>query len=122
MISNHHTEHATIASYTFGFILSIALTLGSFWVAPHFNSLATLLIVSAALVQLFVQLYFFLHVGQKDYPSINTLLLALAVIIIGILLIGTLWIMQNLSRLHGYSPTETDIYSGGLVAPQNELH
>jgi hypothetical protein len=42
-------------------------------------------------------------------------------IIILILLGGTLWIMQNLARLHMHEETPADLYQGGIVAPQNEL-
>jgi cytochrome o ubiquinol oxidase operon protein cyoD len=113
---------AAFGAYVLGFFLSIALTLGSFWVAPHLGMLAAPMIVTGAILQLFVQLFFFLHLGHRDYPRSNLLVFIFTAIIIGILIIGTLWIMSNLAHLHMHSPTTTDIYKGGVVAPQNELH
>jgi len=54
-------------------------------------------------------------------PRISRPILAFAAVIIFILVGGTLWIMTNLAHLHMPSPTTTDLYSNGVVAPQNEL-
>jgi cytochrome o ubiquinol oxidase operon protein cyoD len=104
-----------------GFAFSVLLTLFSFWLAPHFGALAVVSIVLAALVQLFVQLTFFLHMGRERGPQWNLGIFMFALTIIGILIGGTLWIMSNLSHLHMHSPTTTDLYQNGVVAPQNEL-
>jgi cytochrome o ubiquinol oxidase operon protein cyoD len=117
-----------IISYTAGFILSILLTLAAFWIAPQFGTLAAALIIAGAILQLLVQLFFFMHIGQRDYPRSNLLVLIFTGIIIGIVIGGTVWIMSNLAHLHVHtptsvhSPTNTDVYKNGIVAPQNELH
>lgn len=111
-----------IASYTIGFAISLVLTLLSFLVAPFVGILAAPMIVILAIVQLFVQLLFFLHLGSERGGHLTIVLLGFAAGIIGILIIGTLWIMSNLSHLHRSTPTTQDIYQGGVVAPQNELH
>ncbi len=124
----HHETHekdeaprGTLFSYTLGFALSILLTLFAFWVAPQIDGLAFPLIIFAALIQLVVQLVFFLHLGRGGSRGWNLTVFSFTVVIIGILVIGTLWIMQNLQHLHAMPPTTTDLYENGLVAPQNEL-
>jgi len=114
-----------IRAYTIGFVLSILLTLVSFLLAPNLGFFAIPLLVAAALLQLFVQLRFFLHIGQRGVDGVSgsyTLLLTLAAVIIGILVGGTLWIMANLQRSHMHMPTLQDLYAHGVMAPQNELH
>ena len=61
-----HTEHGTYSSYILGFVLSIALTLIAYFLVVEklFTSSELLIAVnSLAIIQLFVQLYFFLHFG-----------------------------------------------------------
>jgi cytochrome o ubiquinol oxidase operon protein cyoD len=112
----------SFASYTVGFVLSVALTLGSFWLAPHLGGFATGAITIAAIVQLFVQLIFFLHMGREKGSEWNIIIFVFALVIIGILIGGTLWIMSNLARPHTPTPSGTDLYEDGVIAPQNELH
>lgn len=129
MTSTHHTHpHGTTGSlrsvvmYTIGFGLSIALTFAAFWFSYTLGSFAAVLIVIAACIQLFVQLTFFLHLGNKATPTSWTVLFLISLLIIGILVGGTLWIMHNLNRLHMMPITNGDIYEHGQVAPQNELY
>lgn len=120
-----HTTHesdGSILSYTIGFGVSVILTLAAFWAASHLHtSIAIPVIVVLAVAQLFVQLTFFLHLGREHGPRWNLGLFMFTVGIIGILVGGTLWIMNNLAHLHMQPPTETDLYTNGVVAPQNEL-
>jgi cytochrome o ubiquinol oxidase operon protein cyoD len=114
--------NTTLRTYQIGFVLSVLLTLGAFAVPPSWGMLAIVAIVLAAIAQLFVQLVFFLHLGRERGTGWNSALFIFTALIIGILVGGTLWIMSNLSHLHMQSPTTTDVYQNGVVAPQNELH
>lgn len=109
-----------IRAYAFGFVLSLLLTLASFLLAPTLGAFALPVLVFAALLQLFVQVYFFLQVGRGKMAGSYTLLLTFAAVIIGILVGGSLWIMANLRHQH-LMPTMQDLYEHGVVAPQNEL-
>lgn len=111
-----------ITTYIIGFLLSVALTLISFFLAPYLGSFAIPCIVASALAQLLVQLVFFLHFGREKDAGWNVGIFSFAMVIIGILVIGTLWIMNNLAHLHIYTPAGTELYDHGVVAPQNELH
>jgi cytochrome o ubiquinol oxidase operon protein cyoD len=123
MTHTHTTElpHGTYGSYAIGFLLSVALTLLSFWLAPSLGSFAYPAFVVFALAQLGAQLYFFLHLGRGADKAKNAVILAFTIVIIFILVVGSLWIINNLSRLHMLPPTTQDLYQNGLVAPQNEL-
>lgn len=114
--------YSTITTYSIGFLLSVALTLISFFLAPYLGSFAIPCIVASALAQLFVQLVFFLHFGRGKDAGWNVWIFSFAVVIIGILVIGTLWIMNNLAHLHIYTPVGAELYEHGVIAPQNELH
>lgn len=115
-------SHGTLGSYLTGFVLSIGLTLTAFWIAPHLGTLAYPAIISTALIQLAVQLVFFLDLGSEPRPLWRTLMFIFTGLIVSIVIVGTLWIMSNLDHLHMQSPTTTDLYEHGEVAPQNELH
>src|SRR5437868_2379699 len=93
-------------SYIIGFSLSIALTLLAFgaWqlheatshVFPSHEQLAVAFI-TLAVVQLLVQVGFFLHVGhESSWWQISALLFALLIVVF--IVGGTLWIMTNLEH------------------------
>ena len=114
--------HTSITTYTIGFLLSVGLTLIAFFIAPSLGSFAIPCIVASALAQLFVQLAFFLHLGREKDAGWSVGIFSFALVIIGILVIGTLWIMNNLAHLHIYTPVGAELYEHGVIAPQNELH
>ena len=99
----------TIQSYTLGLILSIALTLAAYFLVVN-NLLAggvlVFTIISLAIIQLCVQLLLFLHLGQESGPRWKLAAWLSTVSIILIVVIGSLWIMNNLSY---HMPTEEEI-------------
>jgi len=113
---------ATLRNYIVGFLLSLALTLASFFAATHLGIAAAVAVVALALLQLLVQMAFFLHIGEEDGAHWNLGMLGFVFAVLGILVGGTLWIMSNLAHLHMHSPTPTDLYEGGIVSPAHELH
>jgi cytochrome o ubiquinol oxidase operon protein cyoD len=99
----------TFKAYTLGFFLSIALTLAAYFVVANnllsqFDSL--LVIMAMAFIQLWVQLIFFLHLGQEEKPYWNLQAILAAGGLIVIVIVGSLWIMDNLSY---HMPTDRDI-------------
>lgn len=122
MTAHPHHSRGSLRSYILGFTLSVLLTLGAFWVAPQMGTAAIPLIVTFALLQLGVQVYFFLHLGQERGPHTDVGIFALTGIILLILIGGTLWIMHDLARLHEPMTAPTDFYEGGVVSPAHELH
>lgn len=94
-----HVVHGTLQSYIVGFILSIALTFIAFWlVSEHLLQGWPLIFTISALavVQVIVQLLFFLHLGIDSRPPWNLITFLFMIVVMAILVIGSLWIMYNL--------------------------
>ena len=96
-------------NYVTGFIFSILLTLTAYLVvAMHLlaGSVLIVVIVGLALIQLWVQLIFFLHLDREKGPRWNLAIFLSTVGIILILVAGSLWIMNNLNYNHMMSDQE----------------
>lgn len=92
--------HGTLKTYLIGFLLSILLTLASFYLvfARSFSDQSILYtIVGLALVQAAVQLFFFLHMGQEAKPRWETLCFCFMFLVLLTIAIGSLWIMNDLN-------------------------
>lgn len=92
--------HATLGGYALGYILSIALTLAAYFFVRGNGATRDMLIgvvVGLALVQFLVQLFFFLHLGRETKPRWKLFVLLMMMLVVGILVFGSLWIMQNLN-------------------------
>ena len=94
-----------VTSYVVGFLLSIVLTLGAYilvqqHVAGHHAFLTHKFLVGVillfAMLQLVVQLVFFLHLGREKKPRWNLQVLMFAALVVSILVAGSIWIMANL--------------------------
>ncbi|HEY0293896.1 MAG TPA: cytochrome o ubiquinol oxidase subunit IV [Bordetella sp.] len=84
--------------YATGFILSLLLTVLSFGAATlrgfsHDSMLG--LVVVLAVVQLLVQLVYFLHLGSAKDARENTVVFTCTAMLILIIVAGSLWVMHN---------------------------
>ncbi|KEI35125.1 cytochrome o ubiquinol oxidase subunit IV [Allofrancisella frigidaquae] len=105
MAKEHLYDHETGAaygthkSYIQGFILSVVITTIAF-VLVGFKLLSPVaLCVSVALlalIQLFVQLVFFLHLSTDSKARWNLISAIFALIVVFIVVAGTIWIMFDL--------------------------
>lgn len=110
------TMQGTLKSYITGFILSIVLTLAAFFVVlypgyfhlQNAGAIATVLVL--AVVQLFVQLIFFLHIGKESGPKWKLAAFASTLGIVIIIVIGSIWIMDHLNYNMMASPSEMNQY------------
>ncbi|MCE2705921.1 MAG: cytochrome o ubiquinol oxidase subunit IV [Proteobacteria bacterium] len=94
------SAHGTTKSYIIGFILSIILTVIPYYlVVNHIlaSEMSYIVISVFAILQLLVQLVFFLHLGGESKPHWNLIAFVFTLFIIGILVTGSLWIMYNLN-------------------------
>ncbi len=92
-------REGTLKTYWLGLFLCVALTLAAYYiVVERAFSRTTLLwaVTLLAIVQFFVQMFLFLHLGQEKRPHWNTLLFLSMAMILGIIVGGSLWIMYNL--------------------------
>lgn len=102
--------HGTFRAYLIGFLVSIFLTVISFYlVAEKVLSGPPLIytLVGLALLQAVFQLLFFLHVGQEAKPRWETLIFFFMVLVLLIIAIGSLWVMYDLNdRVMSEMPKE----------------
>ena len=92
-------ETGAFKSYLTGFLLSILLTLVAYFiVVEHVFSSRILIytIIGLGILQMLIQLLFFLHLGQEPKPYWNCQLFLFMITILLIIVIGSLWIMENL--------------------------
>lgn len=79
-----------------GFVLSIVLTLAALWLvlghamrpAPLFFTIMVL-----AVLQIAVQLFFFMHITESYGPAWHVWMLALGVVLVVAIVAGSIWIM-----------------------------
>ena len=96
-------KNATITTYQIGFVLSIVLTLVAFFVVlrPGFfrmgSGAVVATILALAVVQLVVQMFFFLHIGSESGPRWNLAVFISTISIVLIIIAGSLWIMGHLN-------------------------
>jgi len=105
-------NNETTKSYVVGFVLSTLLTLLASFVAVGrvFSGWVLIAaIIGLALVQLSVQLIFFLHISQESKPRWNLAIVLSTISIILVIVGGSLWIMNNLNY-HNMSPSDTNNY------------
>ena len=110
--AHHDTAgHGTTKSYLIGFVLSVILTAIPFGLtmahALPAHSLVPIL-VAVGVVQILVHLYFFLHMNTSSSQVWNNAAFVFTVIIVGILVIGSLWVMYHLNAnmMPGMMPTD----------------
>lgn len=88
-----------LRQYIVGLSLSIVLTLAAYGLVVQGNLPVRAIIgviVGLAVVQLFVQLFFFLHMGTEKKPRWNMMAFAFMALIVVIVAFGSIWIMHNL--------------------------
>ena len=117
----------TLRSYVTGFVISIVVTLTAFGLVElHVlhghesisHEILIPLLIIFAIVQLVVQLVFFLHLGKGSSAGWNLVVLAFALLIVAIVVGGSLWIMHNLQ--HTSSPT-SEMFMG-TPSPKNQIN
>lgn len=92
----HNTEKK---SYYVGFLLSMLLTFIPFYII-HCNifnkDISLIIIISCAIIQIYVHLIYFLHLGHMPHMKWNIISLVFTIFIIFILVLGSMWIMTHL--------------------------
>lgn len=112
-VSHFETAHVSLKSYTYGFVTCIVLTLLAYCIALYdgvSDQLAIAIIGGLALVQCAVQLRRFLHLGVESRPRWKLAAFAIMLAVLAIIVIGSLWIMDNLSYRMIHSPQEMEQY------------
>ncbi|MEI7683217.1 MAG: cytochrome o ubiquinol oxidase subunit IV [Candidatus Saccharibacteria bacterium] len=93
------SHQATVGSYVSGFILSIIFTIIPYYVVVNKNISGNQLlaiIIGFAIVQVFIQVFFFLHLGRGPKPLYNVAFFSATLCAILLVVGGSLFIMSHL--------------------------
>jgi cytochrome o ubiquinol oxidase operon protein cyoD len=106
--------HARTKTYVVGYLVSIILTLISFTLVAQ-GALPVVaivgVIVGLAVIQVVIQLIFFLHIGSGHGARWKIVTFLFAVLTAGILVGGSIWIMNNLNyNMLQYTPSQQETY------------
>ncbi|MDF1655307.1 MAG: cytochrome o ubiquinol oxidase subunit IV [Coxiellaceae bacterium] len=94
------TGRKTFTAYIVGFLGSLFLTIIAFFAVGNriFDDTGLYITVSVlAVVQLYVQVVFFLRVDSSKASRLNLLTFLFTILIITVILAGSIWIMYNLN-------------------------
>jgi len=90
---------AKVSTYVIGLLLSVTITLLAYFAVVQewwMGMVLVGIIVGLAVVQLLVQLVFFLHLGHEKGARWKLMTFSFAFIVVLIIVVGSLWIMHNL--------------------------
>lgn len=96
-------EKLTFKPYIIGFVLSLVLTFAAYFAVVLkqqlllTNELIIIIILVLGVLQLLVQLFFFLHMGKETKPRWNLWVFITFTGMILLIVISSLWIMYHLN-------------------------
>lgn len=94
-------SHGSLGGYLVGFGLSVILTAIPFWLVMDgvlaSKRAAALIIMALAAVQIVVHMIFFLHMSPRSENGWTLMALLFTLVLVGITLSGSLWIMYHLN-------------------------
>lgn len=97
----HDAGHGTLRSYLIGFVASIILTAIPFWLVMGgvFESklLTAFFVMGLGAIQIVVHMVFFLHMNTRSEGGWTLMALIFTLVIVGIALAGSLWVMHHLN-------------------------
>ena len=92
--------HASYRDYTIGFVLSVILTAIPFalvMTGALSPAVTAVTILGLAVVQIVVHMVYFLHMSPKAEGGWSITSLIFTIIVVGIMLSGSLWVMSHLN-------------------------
>lgn len=98
-VKDSHQGHGSYKSYLIGFAASIALTLLAYLFVEgnHLSGGAlNAMIITLCVMQVLVQLIFFLHLGDESKPYWNLISFLFMVMVVLIIVLGSIWIIFDL--------------------------
>ncbi|WP_313528683.1 cytochrome o ubiquinol oxidase subunit IV [Shinella sp.] len=100
---DHHdgASHGSFKGYMIGFVLSIILTAIPFWLVMgdvlDSKLFTAVLVMGIGVVQIVVHMVYFLHMNTRSEGGWTMMALIFTLIIVGIALAGSLWVMHHLN-------------------------
>lgn len=100
MSKSHSSFSSHVSRYITGLVACLIVTLISFFVVVQggrasFGIIALLILLAG--VQVALQSYFFLHIGQEEKPRWQTIAYAFAAMMVSMIVLGSLWVMSHLN-------------------------
>src|SRR6185437_14635472 len=100
LMSQHDSGAArgSYGGYIIGYCLSLLFTLDSYLVVTkhlYANGRIMTVVAGLAILQLIVQLVFFLHLGKGSKARWNVIVFVLMIFLVILVVFGSLWIMQH---------------------------
>ncbi len=95
-----HAVHYSVKDYTIGFVLAVILTVIPFWLVMGNildPSMTRFVLMGFAAVQVVVHMVYFLHMNSKSEGGWNMMALILTVVLLGIVLSGSIWVMYHMN-------------------------
>ena len=97
----HEAGHGSFKGYMIGFVLSVVLTAIPFWLVMagvlESKLLTAVLVMGIGVVQILVHMIYFLHMNPRSEGGWTLMALIFTLIIVGIALAGSLWVMHHLN-------------------------
>lgn len=103
MANQPHEDHGhapTVKGYLIGFALAVVLTVIPFAIAMTgaLSGTAALAVIAVlGVIQIVVHVRFFLHIDSSPAQRTNLAAFSFTLLIIGILVVGSLWILHNMN-------------------------
>ena len=99
--NGHGAGHGTLKTYMIGFVLSVILTAIPFALvmAGGFENklLTATVVLGLGVVQIVVHMVCFLHMNPRSEGGWTMMALIFTIVIVGITLAGSLWVMHHLN-------------------------
>lgn len=102
--AHHHAaepDHGSLKGYMIGFVLSIVLTAIPFWLVMGdvfaSKTLTAVAVMALGAVQIVVHMIYFLHMNTRAEGGWSVMALLFTIVIVGIMLAGSLWVMYHLN-------------------------
>jgi cytochrome o ubiquinol oxidase operon protein cyoD len=96
-----HEFTAGWRTYVLGLIIAVGLTIASFWAAQThliYGPAVDIAVATLAVAQMGIHLVFFLHITTGPDNTNNVLALAFGILIVGLVVFGSVWIMYHLNQ------------------------
>ena len=105
--SSRNTTHGTVGSYIVGFVLSLIFTFIPYYLVVNQTVTGTVLlatIIGFAMLQMIIQITFFLHLGRGPKPNWNLIFYVSTFAIVLLVVGGSIMIINNLH--YNMSPSD----------------
>lgn len=102
---------ASITTYILGFLFSIILTVAAYFMVVDKSMgsvFTTAVILALAFLQLFIQLYFFLHLGRDSKARLHLIFFIITFGLVLTVIVGSIWIMYHLN--YNMTPQQINNY------------